>query len=291
MIKRGFLAGAAALALSVACLAGGAQALAQETSEPQSEPTPEQMEEVMGMFAGLFQTEPLTPEQEARLPAATAVVTTMMPEGFYAQMMGDMMDQIFAPMMGMFSGETGAELVIGERIGGAAEATDALTPEEKIELATILDPAFAQRGAVLQELIGEMMTQTATAIEPAYREGLSRAYAVRFTEDQLADIAAFFATPTGALYATENMRLLADPQVMSASMQAMPAMMSQFGDMDAQMEARMAELPQENEYADLTEAQRARLSELTGIAPEELGDVIAPVRATLPATQEGEAPD
>ena len=40
------------------------------------------------------------------------------------------------------------------------------------------------------------------------------------------------ATPTGQVYATESFRLNADPQVMAASMQAMPAMMQQMAGME-----------------------------------------------------------
>ena len=39
--------------------------------------------------------------------------------------------------------------------------------------------------------------------------------------------------PTGSEYARESMALFADPQVMQASMQALPAMMSGFGDIES----------------------------------------------------------
>lgn len=228
------------------------------------------------LFGGMFEADELTEAQEARLPAATALVSTMMPDGFYAEMMDEMMDSMMGPMMSMFSGETGAMLVIGSRINAGNQAAEGLSPEEKIELAKILDPAFAQRGMVIEAMMSDLMKEAAIAIEPAYREGLSRAYAVRFDDAQISDIAGFFATPTGSVYATENMKLMADPQVMSASMQAVPAMMSQFGDMAARIEEQMAELPPENSYEALSEAQRARLSELLRIAPADLSDAIKP---------------
>ncbi|MDY7097339.1 MAG: DUF2059 domain-containing protein [Pseudomonadota bacterium] len=275
---------AAASAISLTC---SAPVFAQDMAEEEvnlaesadvadSSGQDEALAEVMKMFGGLFQAKELTAEQEARLPASTQLVTTMMPEGFYAEMMGDMMDGMMGPMLSMMSGETGAMLVIGSRLTADQEKLDALSAEEKIELATILDPGFAERGAVMQDVIGEMMTQAATAIEPAFREGLSRAYAVRFSETQLSDIATFFETPTGSVFATENMKLMADPQVMSASMQALPAMMQQMGGMQAQMEEAMAALPAENAYEDLSEVQRARLSELSGIAPADLADSVSP---------------
>lgn len=62
--------------------------------------------------------------------------------------------------------------------------------------------------------------------EPAIRQGLARALARRFDSQQLNDLAAFFATPTGARYAGESMNLMADPDVMAATMSVMPDMFS-----------------------------------------------------------------
>ena len=115
-----------------------------------------------------------------------------------------------------------------------------------------------------------------SAMEAPMREGLSKAYAVRFDEGQLADIAAFFATPTGREYARESMALFADPQVMQASMQALPAMMNGFGDIESAMREAMAALPAERGYGDLTGAQRQRMAELLDVDPAQLADLVNP---------------
>ena len=49
----------------------------QETATHESAMSPEALDGFAGMMAGLFQTEPLTDEQTARLPAAQAVVGQM----------------------------------------------------------------------------------------------------------------------------------------------------------------------------------------------------------------------
>jgi len=231
-----------------------------------------QMDDLMQAMAGMFQAEPLTPAQEMRLPAATALVSVMMPEGFYAEMMGEMMDGMFGPMTSMFSGETGAGLLLQSRLSVAPETLDALTAEERIELATLLDPGFAQRGQVMGDLMRGVMAEAAVVIEPLYREGLSKAYAARFDEAQLADIGAFFATPTGRAYAGESMKLMADPQVMGATMQALPAMMGGMGDIMADLETKMAALPAEKAWSDLTAAERARMATILDVGESELGD-------------------
>jgi len=268
-MKRFLLAAGTAICM----IAASAPAIAQSSAEPSAA----QLEGMGEMFAGLFTSEALTEEQEARVPAAMALIDVMMPEGFYAEMMSEMMTSTMAPMLELMSGAGGAELVLGSRLMVGPEVTDALSGEEKAELAGLLDPAFSERGSVMQRLMNDMMVEAAVLIEPGFKEGMAKAYAIRFDDAQLADIAEFFATPSGTLYAQENIKLMADPQVMSASMQAMPQMMQQFGDLGAQLEAAMAALPPERDLADMSADDRARMAQILGVDAAELGDYVAPV--------------
>ncbi|WP_156493921.1 DUF2059 domain-containing protein, partial [Erythrobacter sp. HI0028] len=152
----------------------------------------------------------------------------------------------------------------------------ALGEDEQAELTAMLDPAYEARGDAMVEVLTLRMGGMFSAMEAPMREGLSKAYAVRFDEGQLADIAAFFATPTGSEYARESMALFADPQVMQASMQALPAMMNGFGDIESAMREAMAALPAERGYGDLTRAQRQRMAELLDVDPAQLGDLVNP---------------
>lgn len=80
------------------------------------------------------------------------------------------------------------------------------------------------------------------------------------------------------------MALFADPQVMQAMMQAMPAMMSGLGDLNAAMIEAMAALPAQRGYDDLSAAERARLAELLDVQAESLPDLVKP-----PETMDGPA--
>lgn len=261
-------------AMAAAALVCAVPAAAQEDPEhSQSAMSPGELDEFAGMMAGLFQTEPLTEEQNARLPAAQAVVGEMMPDGFYGEMMAGMMDKMLLPMLTMFSQP---EFVLGARLTVDAEAIEALEEAEQAELTAMLDPAYQARGDAMVAVLTSRMGGMFTAMEGPMREGLSKAYAVRFDDAQLADIAAFFATPTGGEYARESMALFADPQVMQASMQALPAMMSGFGDIESAMREAMAALPAERGYGDLTEAQRERMAELLDVDPAQLADLVNP---------------
>ncbi|ASP29101.1 hypothetical protein CHH26_01615 [Qipengyuania flava] len=264
-------------AMAAAALVCAVPAAAQEDPEhSQSALSPGELDEFAGMMAGLFQTEPLTEEQNARLPAAQAVVGEMMPDGFYGEMMAGMMDKMLLPMLTMFSQP---EFVLGARLTVDAEAIEALEEAEQAELTAMLDPAYQARGDAMVAVLTSRMGGMFTAMEGPMREGLSKAYAVRFDDAQLADIAAFFATPTGGEYARESMALFADPQVMQASMQALPAMMSGFGDIESAMREAMTALPAERGYDDLTEAQRKRMAELLDVDPAQLADLVNPPKS------------
>lgn len=264
-------------AMAAAALVCAVPAAAQEDPEhSESAMSPGHLDEFAGIMAGLFQTEPLTEEQNARLPAAQAVVGEMMPDGFYGEMMAGMMDKMLRPMLTMFSQP---EFVLGARLTVDAEAIEALEEAEQAELTAMLDPAYQARGDAMVAVLTSRMGGMFTAMEGPMREGLTKAYAVRFDDAQLADIAAFFATPTGGEYARESMALFADPQVMQASMQALPAMMSGFGDIESAMREAMAALPAERGYGDLTEAQRERMAELLDVDPAQLADLVNPPKS------------
>ena len=261
-------------AMAAAALVCAVPTAAQEDPEhSKSAMSPGDLDEFAGMMAGLFQTEPLTEEQNARLPAAQAVVGEMMPDGFYGEMMAGMMDKMLRPMLTMFSQP---EFVLGARLAVDAETIEALEEGEQAELTAMLDPAYEARGDAMVGVLTSRMGGMFTAMEGPMREGLSKAYAVRFDDAQLADIAAFFATPTGGEYARQSMALFADPQVMQASMQALPAMMSGFGDIESAMREAMEALPAERGYGDLTEAQRERMAELLDVDPAQLADLVNP---------------
>ena len=253
--------------LAFAPLPAFAQDEAMEDTDAAIETDAAGLDAVMGMLGGLFASEPLTAEEEARLPAAAAVVGTIMPEGFYAEMMGEMMDTTMRPMFAMF---TGPSFTIAERTGADLTVIETLDEDEQRAIAKLLDPAYDTRADAMVEGMVSMMGDMFAVVEPPMREGLAKAYAKRFTTAQLGDISAFFATPTGEIYATESMRLFADPEVMGATMQAMPAMLGSIGDMTQAMQALEASMPKPATYADLSSAERARIAGALGIAEDEL---------------------
>ena len=231
--------------------------------------------EMMAALQQMFQAEPLTAEQEARLPEARAVVVKVLPEGFYGQMMGDMMDSIMQPLFGMATGQMGARSLVERKVGLYGEELPDLSEEQSEQVVALLDPQAEQRAEQMQSVLTGFMTEMFAALEPPMRDGLTNAYAVRFSERELGDIAAFFATPTGARYASESMAVFTDPQVMSAMMQSVPAMLGSLPEMAGELEAAAAELPEARGYDDLSAAERSRLAGLLGLSEAELRENMA----------------
>ncbi|MGB7373406.1 DUF2059 domain-containing protein [Pontixanthobacter sp.] len=224
--------------------------------------------EVMALLGDMFQADPLTAEQEALLPLALVTVDQVFPEGTYRTLMEETMQPMFDSMFGTMGEWPVATFA---RIGGLPDDEVAGLGDTTLqEITEIVDPAFGERTRLSGQAAVEMITNLVDQIEPSYRAGLARAYAVRFTRTQLTELNAFFETPTGKYYAGQSMLIYADPQVMAAMNEMMPAMMEMLPAMMAEMETRTAALPAPKTYDDLTADERTRLSELLGVSEGDL---------------------
>lgn len=240
-----------------------APAAAQDSAEDA------QMAEVMEKMQAAFAAEPLTEAQEARLPAAQQAVASVMPAGIYSDIMRDTMTSVLDPIFSEMGGTMGRG-DMAPILGLASSELNELEDEQMAELSAILDPVFADRTRLGIAAMSDAMGELVGEMEPTIREGLARAYAVRFDAQQLDDINAFFATESGAAYASESMRIFTDPQAMSGMMQGMPMMMERMPDMIGEMEKATAELPAPASWDTLSPAQRSRVAEILGISVSEL---------------------
>ena len=213
----------------------------------------------------MFKAEPLTAEQQARLPQADMVVGHLFPPGTYRKMM----DQMMGPMMDGIMSQMG-QLPLADlaRIGGVDEATLAGMGDASLsEIAAILDPAFEERNRIIGQVTVATIAGLMDRIEPSYRAGLARAFATRFSAGELEELGRFFSTPVGAHYAQESMLIYADPQVMSAMNEMMPAMFELMPGMIEEMQTATAHLPPARKPDELSDAELARLAALFGTNP------------------------
>lgn len=237
------------------------------------------MAQLAGMMGDMFKAEPLTPEQEARLPAAQKVIARIVPEGS----MADMSRQLFGGILGSLDEimPSGAKTAVAQQIGAPAYAFD-LTDEQAAEVASLFDPAWQERDARMKSLIPDMITELMVTMEPSMRQAMSELYAIKFSVDELTAIDGFFATETGAKYARESFAMASDPRLMAASMEAMPSLFAMMGSLEQRMAERMADLPAARSFYDLDPKERAAVAELTGFTVEDIEANLGVPTVTIP---------
>lgn len=267
--RRSFgLSATAALALAAQPLAA-----APPNSPRPAPPAPTANEEdPMAMLGKMFTAEPLTADQQARLPQAQRIVALLIPDGTLGEMMGKTFDQMLGPILSQ--SEAPGAATIAKGTGFAASDLD-LTDAQTAELAALFDPAYAERHKREMALVPEMMRSITTAIEPTMRKAMAELYAIHFTPAELADIETFFKTPSGTAYARKSFTMSSDPRIMAATMEAMPELMQGFEAMGKKADAATADLGKPRSFADLSLAEKAKVARLTGYSVKEIEEQLA----------------
>lgn len=218
------------------------------------------------MIATMFEPEPLAPDAEARLPQAQAVAGSLVPDGVYGIMMTQLVESFTGPIFELAElGDSMGGAELAEYTGLSTDQTGDLSEEERNELTKMFDPVYGERASATIDMVSGMLNQVFVALEPGMREGLARAYAGRFTDSELAELQAFFATPTGAKYAAGSLPAYTDPQVISGLMQSFPALMEQLPTLIESLESVESDLPEPRRYDDLTPSEQRRASALLGV--------------------------
>lgn len=154
------------------------------------------------------------PADPARLAMAGKVVAKLVPQGVYLRMMRDAFPQMMEAMIGQMSGLTPADL--GQKDSGGKTIE---------QIAAERDPAFRERMTIMTRVMGEELGKVMDKLEPRVRVALGKSFARRFTLQQLSEMDAFFATPTGSAFAKDYMLTFMDPEMMQEMSAAAPEMM------------------------------------------------------------------
>lgn len=211
---------------------------------------------------------PEAPIDPARLAAAKITVDAVFPAGTYARMMNGTMNKMLDSMMDSVSRIPLRDLA---GIGGLSEADLAKMNSTSLQqIMDIYDPAYRQRMQITTHTMMDDMVKLMTSFEPQLREGLAKAYARRFDTAQLAQLNAFFATPTGKAYAADSSLMMMSPDVMDTMTQITPALMKQLPEIIKKTQAATASLPKMRTYAELSDAEKARLATLLGVSRQDL---------------------
>jgi hypothetical protein len=136
-----------------------------------------------------------SPADPARIAAAKPVVDKLWPLGTYRRMMDGSMSKIMDSMMESMMGMKASDMV--GAVDKTSKASEAVGDQSMGALAEKADPNFRERTRIMMDTMMSGMIPIMEKIEPQVRENLTKIYARRFSAVQLADMATFFATPSG----------------------------------------------------------------------------------------------
>jgi hypothetical protein len=242
---------------------------------------------ILAMITKMFDTDANnTPINPAQLKLAEATAGKLLPKGSLKNMMSRMFDTIMTPIMNAMPEMSSAEIML--KTGIYEGEIENLDEEKRKKITALLDPTRKDRGKQTVEAITPMLNETMDLIEPPMRTGISRAYARKFSTEQLRLINGFFATPTGTLYAAESYPLQADPEVMRAMFKAMPDLVEKLKTKGPSIDAEMKKLPKERTLSDLNKEEMASLAKLLNVEVatlEEKRDVMASGAAASEASE------
>lgn len=205
------------------------------------------------------------PADPAKLAVARDIARRLLPEGTFERMMSSVMN---GTMKSITDGMMSMPLKSLAGMGGvdAAKLKD-LGPGSMKQMMAILDPAFDRRMALTTQVMGVEMGRFMSTMEPEMREGLAETYANRFSPAQLADVDAFFKTPSGSAFAAQMMTAQTDPAFMARMQQMIPKLMQAMPGIMGKVQAATADLPKARKFDELSPAEKADLSKLMGIDP------------------------
>ena len=186
---------------------------------------------------------PLAEPDPERLALARTTAAALLPPGSYQRMMQTTMssvsDSVTASMFDMRAVD-----VVPQGSGNDADVRRELGDRTLGELAAEADPHFEERMRITNRVMFAEMIPVVTRLEPEVREGLARAYAKKFTREQLVDMNRFFATPSGSAFATESLSIWMDPEIMSLMGKLGPEIIQEMPRIMEKVSAATAHLPQ-----------------------------------------------
>lgn len=229
-----------------------------------------EIDQAIAMMERIFGTDKLPPVAPAQLALADTTTTALIPPGSLEKMLDNLYGKIFKGLMGEFGGMS--DLMLSIKTGVESERIAALDDKSKAAAADMFDPWRQQREEQITRIVKPLISEALTDMEGPMRKGLAHAYARKFTAQQLGEMNAFFATPTGRAYSAEWMALQADPEVMLAMIKAVPPLINKFVDRAPQIEGQFKDLPKEKQLGDLSDPDLAKLAKLMKVSVKELKD-------------------
>jgi hypothetical protein len=201
-------------------------------------------------------------------PTATEIAAKLFPDGTYRRMLGDSLGKMMSGMVDQMGNLPLGDLA--KAYGLDAQAAARLDKATVNKVMAIVDPAYRDRMKLVMDGMFKGMIPLFEQMEPELRAGLAESLAHRFTASELGELKAFFATPTGSSFASQQMLLFMDPAVMGRMQAQMPRIMQAMPALVGDAAKAAATLPKAKKYQDLTEAERNELAALLGVDPKKM---------------------
>jgi hypothetical protein len=177
-------------------------------------------------------TPPVERPDAARLAAASRLMTLMVPPGFMAEAMPELLpdnDTILA----LVATEMGIET------GGMSREQRARAVEEQ---GVRRDRNFRERFRIMMDVTRRTATALIAEMEPDMRRVMATLYARQFSVAEMDEMYAFFSTPTGRRYARVALSLSRDPAWQEMFALMAPRMMEAQRQIQAAVSAATAHL-------------------------------------------------
>jgi Uncharacterized protein conserved in bacteria (DUF2059) len=233
----------------------------------------EEITAAFGMLSEIFKVEPLTAEQQARLPLGQEMARSIMPEGSFGAAMNETMEPMMTMIMGTVTNDP--RIRLAEISGVTTDELAELEDTAAQEALDIFDPQYAARTQRTSDVMVSMVTKLLEAVEPAYRDAMAHALAVRFEEGEMRELLAFFATPVGGKFAAQSFLVQYDSRMLGV-MEAMgPAFVQIMPELIEEVTAIEVEFGSSRDFTELSATERARAARLIGKSVSEL-DALVP---------------
>lgn len=136
------------------------------------------------------------------------------------------------------------EIPSEEEISAMADMMIAMVGDQTVaSMMAGQDEHFEERVSIIRDVLRTEMAPIYASMEPTLRNTYAEMFAKRFSDAELADIAAFAQTDGGRKYARDQWLFALNPTYFKAILMAVPESMTAMPDLIKTMEERMAHLP------------------------------------------------
>lgn len=220
-----------------------------------------EIDEAIKLVEKIFGIDKSPPIAPAQLALAETTTGALVPPGSLEKMLDNLYGKLFRGMLGEFGGMS--DLMLSIKTGVESEKIEALDTPTKEAIADMFDPHRKAREEQIMTTVKPLVSEVLRDFEAPMRTGMARAFARKFSADQMTQMNAFFATPAGQAYASEWMALQADPEIILAIVRSLPPMANKWIDRAPELEGKFKDdLPKEKQLSDLSDAELTKLAKL-----------------------------